>query len=189
MGETMPTTRLRLHRTVVLVGMMGAGKSAIGRALAAKLGVPLKDSDAVIVERARMSIAEIFDRDGEPFFREKEGQVIRSLLDGPPCILSTGGGAWLSAANRDVIGRKAAVVWLNADLDLLWDRVKHRDTRPLLKTDNPRQTLAEIYDARISAYAKAEFSLKVERSWSIAQTTNAVIGVLKAAGVVGAGPA
>lgn len=184
MGDSVPSDGLRLTRTVVLVGMMGAGKTAIGRALSARLGVELKDSDAEIVESARMSIAEIFERDGEAFFRDKEARVIARLLDGPPCVLSTGGGAWLSPANRRMISDRAAVVWLEADLDLLWSRVRHKDTRPLLRTADPRATLAELLEARTPAYREAAIRVTVRKSWSIAQTTQAVLTALKAAGVV-----
>ncbi|WJY23316.1 shikimate kinase [Fontisubflavum oceani] len=187
MGETMPTNRLRLVKTVVLVGMMGSGKTAIGRALAARLKVELRDSDAEIVESARMSIAEIFERDGEAFFRDKEGQVIARLLEGPPCVLSTGGGAWLAEANRAMISARAAALWLEADLDLLWARVRHKDTRPLLRTVDPRATLAELLEARTPSYAEAELRVKVRSSWSIAKTTDAVLERLIAAGVVEAG--
>ena len=176
--------RLTLGRTVVLVGMPGAGKSAIGRTLAAWLDVPLKDSDAVIEDRARASIAEIFERDGEAFFRARESEVIGSLLGGPPCILSTGGGAWLSETNRTAIAREAAVVWLKADLDLLWERVRHRDSRPLLMTDDPRATLAELKALREPHYAQAQFTLEVQAPWSIQQTTQAVLDLLRAEGIV-----
>ncbi|MEM9754440.1 MAG: shikimate kinase, partial [Pseudomonadota bacterium] len=144
MGETLPNTRLQLRRTVVLVGMPGAGKSAVGRALAAELGVDLRDSDTAIVERARLAIDEIFAKHGEAFFREKEAQVIQSLLVGPPCVLSTGGGAWLNPETRAALAGAAAVVWLKADLELLWSRVRHRDTRPLLRTVDPKATLSEL---------------------------------------------
>ncbi|MEM6609635.1 MAG: shikimate kinase [Pseudomonadota bacterium] len=184
MGETMPRTGMHLRRTVVLVGMPGAGKSAVGRALSAALNVELRDSDAAIVERARLPIAEIFERYGEAFFRDREGQVIRSLLGGPPCVLSTGGGAWLSAENRAVISAEAAVVWLKADLSLLWSRVRHRDTRPLLLTDDPKATLAELFARRTPHYANAEFMLEVKPNWSITQTTDAVLDLLRRAGVV-----
>ncbi|MEL6518900.1 MAG: shikimate kinase, partial [Pseudomonadota bacterium] len=117
----------RLNKTVVMVGMMGAGKTAIGQALARKLQVPFLDSDAEIVEAANASIAEIFERYGEAFFREKEAQVIARLLAGPPGVLSTGGGAFLSADNREMISKAGVSVWLKADLDLLWARVKHKD--------------------------------------------------------------
>ena len=173
-----------LLRTVVLVGMPGAGKSAIGRTLAAMLDVPLKDSDAVIVERARASIAEIFERYGEDFFRAREAEVIASLMDGPPCILSTGGGAWLSEKNRVAISEVAAVVWLKADHELLWSRVRHRDSRPLLLTADPKATLAELQDIREPHYAKAAFTLEVQAGWSIQETTGAVMALLKEEGVI-----
>ena len=184
MGETTPENILRLTRIVVLVGMMGAGKTAIGKALSARLDVPFEDSDAEIEAASKLSIAEIFDRYGEPFFREKESQVIGRLLEGPPCILSTGGGAWLSPANRARISEKAAVVWLKADLPLLWNRVKHKDSRPLLRTANPRETLAELLAARTPAYEQAQFAVETRAGWSIDQTTDAVMDRLGAAGIV-----
>lgn len=174
----------RLLRTLVLVGMPGAGKSAVGRTLAARLKVPIRDSDAEIVSRARSSIAEIFERHGEAFFRDRERAVIASLLEGPPAVLSTGGGAWLSAENRELISEHAAVLWLRADLELLWSRVKHRDTRPLLRTPDPKATLAELLDARTPAYATAPLSLEVRAEWSIEQTSDAVMAELIAAGVI-----
>ena len=184
LGESTPEPAARLLRTVVLVGMMGAGKTAIGKALSARLAVPFEDSDAEIETASKLSIAEIFDRYGEPFFREKESQVIARLLEGPPCILSTGGGAWLSPANRAHIAERAAVVWLKADLALLWARVRHKDTRPLLRTPNPRATLAELLETRTPAYEQAEFTVETRADWSIEQTTAAVLACLAEAGVV-----
>jgi shikimate kinase len=179
MGETTPHSRERtgesLRRTVVLVGMMGAGKTAVGRALATRLGVEMRDSDAEIVASAQLSIAEIFERYGEPFFREKESAVIARLLGGPPCILSTGGGAWLSEANRQLLMHEAVVLWLQADLDLLWMRVKHKTTRPLLRSDNPRRTLSEILEARTPVYALAPMKVHVEPGWSITDTAERVL--------------
>lgn len=184
MGESTPEPQPRLLRTVVLVGMMGAGKTAIGKALAARLSVPFEDSDAEIEAASKLSIAEIFERYGEPFFREKESQVIARLLDGPPCVLSTGGGAWLSPENRDEISARAAVVWLKADLDLLWTRVRHKNTRPLLRTENPRATLAALLETRTPAYEEAEFVVETRAAWSIDQTTDAVMACLTEAGIV-----
>lgn len=158
---------LKLKKTVVLVGMMGAGKTAVGRALAERLGVPFLDSDAEIVKAANMSIAEIFERDGEDFFRRKETQVIERLLDEERGILSTGGGAYLADGNREMISDKGVAVWLDADLGLLWNRVKHKDTRPLLRTANPKATLTEIFDARVPIYAKADLSVKADAAFSI----------------------
>ena len=188
MGETAPRqatgTGERLLRTVVLIGMMGAGKTAVGRALATRLGVEMRDSDAEIVASAQLSIAEIFERYGEPFFREKESAVIARLLEGPPCILSTGGGAWLSEENRRVLTGRAAVLWLKADLDLLWTRVRHKTTRPLLRTGNPKRTLTEIYNAREPIYALAPLQVQVQPGWSIEDTAGHVMAELARAGAV-----
>ncbi len=167
-----------LKKTVVLVGMMGAGKTAVGRALAAKLGVPFLDSDAEIVKAANMSIAEIFERDGEAFFREKESQVIARLLTEERCILSTGGGAYLAEVNRSMISEQGVAVWLNADVDLLWSRVKHKDTRPLLRTENPRKTLEEIFDARVPLYQLADLPVAAETGLSIEQMADRVADAL-----------
>ncbi len=151
---------LILHKTVVLVGMMGAGKTAVGRTLAAQLGVPFRDSDHEIEAAAAMTIAEIFARDGEPFFRRKEQQVIDRLLDDTPSVLSTGGGAFLNPQTQQMISAKGVSVWLDADLDLLWARVRHKDSRPLLRTADPRGTLAALYDTRVPVYAQADLAVK-----------------------------
>ena len=144
---------------MVLVGMMGAGKTAVGTALARLLAVPFLDSDEEIVKAASRSIAEIFERDGEAFFRARETEVLNRLLHGTPCILSTGGGAFLAAVNRDLIHKNGVSIWLRADLDLLWQRVRHKTTRPLLRTANPRETLKTLYDARLPAYASADLTV------------------------------
>ena len=167
-----------LKKTVVLVGMMGAGKTAIGTALARAMGVPFLDSDAEIEAAANMTIAEIFSRDGEAFFRTKESQVIARLLDGMPSVLSTGGGAFLQAANREAIGAAGVSVWLRADLDLLWSRVKHKATRPLLRTSDPRATLEELCKARNPEYAKADLVVDAHKSYSIEEMTERVIEAL-----------
>ncbi|WP_372574366.1 shikimate kinase [Ruegeria jejuensis] len=169
----------RLHKTVVMVGMMGAGKTAVGRALAQRLAVPFLDSDAEIESAANMTIPEIFARDGEPFFRTKESQVIGRLLDEKRGILSTGGGAFLSEANRAMISARGVSVWLNADLPVLWNRVKHKDTRPLLRTDNPRATLAALYEARVPLYAKSDLSVTSDGEAAIEQMVDRVIGMLE----------
>ena len=124
-----------VKKTIVLVGMMGAGKTAVGKALAARLDVPFLDSDTALQEAANMTIAEIFERDGEVFFRERETQVLRRLLeDETKSVLSTGGGAFLAAENRELITQMGVSVCLQASLPLLWNRVKHKNTRPLLRT-------------------------------------------------------
>lgn len=175
-----PIGRFRLHRTVVLVGMMGSGKTAVGRALAARLDVRFLDSDAAIEMAANASIAEIFARDGEPFFRNREAEVIARLLAGPPCILSTGGGAFLSARNREAIAQTGVSVWLDASIDLLWDRVRHKDTRPLLRTADPRGTLEQIYADRVPVYALARVHVRADAAYAIDDTADRVISALLA---------
>jgi len=150
----------RLRKTVVLVGMMGAGKTAVGTALARLLAVPFVDSDEEIVKAAKQSIAEIFERDGEAFFRARETEVLNRLLHGAPCVLSTGGGAFLAPVNRTLIHDNGVSVWLRADLELLWQRVRHKTTRPLLRTANPRETLRGLYEAREPAYAQADLAVE-----------------------------
>lgn len=154
-----PTRALRLKKTVVMVGMMGAGKTAVGTALAKVLGVAFLDSDEEIVRAADRSIAEIFERDGEAFFRARETEVLARLLRAAPSVLSTGGGAFLSDRNRALIADAGVSVWLRADLDLLWQRVRHKATRPLLRTANPRETLRTLYEARVPFYSLADLTV------------------------------
>lgn len=157
---------------------MGAGKTAVGGALARILGVGFRDSDDELVKAANMSIAEIFTRDGEEFFRVRETEVLNRLLDEEPGILSTGGGAFLSEMNREIIGQKAVALWLRADQDLLWSRVRHKNTRPLLQTDNPRQTLRELCEKREPLYAQAALSVVARPDYSIEAMAMAVIDEL-----------
>ncbi len=169
----------RLKKTVALVGMMGAGKTAIGTAVARILGVPFIDSDAEIEAAAARTIAEIFVRDGEAFFREKESQVIARLLSETPCLLSTGGGAYLAPRNQAMISRKGVALWLRADLDLLWDRVRHKDTRPLLRSPDPRATLAALLAARTPFYARADLVVDARADYSVQEMAEKVIETLK----------
>lgn len=173
-------SRFRLKKTVVMVGMMGAGKTAVGRGLAARLGVAFLDSDAEIEAAADRTVPEIFERDGEAFFRARESEVIARLLDEERAILSTGGGAFLAEGNRRNISERGVSVWLDADLDLLWQRVRHKDTRPLLRTADPRATLAEIYAARVPLYAMADVTVKSLPDLSIEQMVDRVIARLLA---------
>ena len=170
---------LVVKKPVVMVGMMGAGKSAVGRALATRLGVPFLDSDQEIETAAAMTVSEVFERDGEAFFRNREAEVIARLLATGPCVLSTGGGAYLREENRDRIHEMGVAVWLRADLDLLWERVRHKATRPLLRTADPKRTLAELYAARVGTYAKAELVVDAHPGYSISDMTAQVIRVLK----------
>ena len=173
-----PPGRPRLLRSVVLVGMMGSGKTAVGRALSTRLGVPFLDSDAAIEEAAKATIAEIFARDGEPFFRDREAEVIARLLAGPPAIVSTGGGAYMAERNRNAISEKGVALWLDADLDLLWERVRHKDTRPLLRTSDPRGTLAGLYEKRVPIYRLADLAVRTEPGFTIDETARRALEVL-----------
>lgn len=170
---------LRLRKTVVMVGMMGAGKTAVGSAVARLLKVPFLDSDEEIVKAASRPIAEIFERDGEPFFRDREYEVIGRLLRSDPCVLSTGGGAFLAERNRDQIRAAGVSVWLRADLDLLWQRVRHKTTRPLLRTDNPRETLRQLYEARLPSYQLADIAVDSSPDYSVEQMAARVVEALK----------
>jgi shikimate kinase len=146
----------RLDRTIALVGMMGVGKSTVGRKLGEQLGVPFVDSDEEIEKAAGLSVKEIFDKHGEAEFRRGERKVIERLLNGPPIVLATGGGAYMDAETRALMKEKAVTVWLRADLDVIWKRVSRRDTRPLLKRDNPKKVLAELDAVRAPIYAEAD---------------------------------
>ncbi len=168
----------RLTKTIVLIGLMGAGKTAVGRLVAHELGVDFLDSDEEIVKAANLTIPEIFTRDGEPFFRQKETQVLNRLLDGPPCVLSTGGGAYMAKANRDLIAEKGVALWLRADLDLLWERVRHKDTRPLLRVHDPKAKLAELLEARTPHYAKAELVVDAEPKLTLEKMTAKAVETL-----------
>jgi shikimate kinase len=135
-------------RSVVLVGMMGAGKSSVGRRLATRLGLPFTDADNEIEAAAGMSIPEIFAAHGEAAFRSGEARVIARLLDGGPQVLATGGGAFMNADTRAAIRAKAVSVWLKAEFDVLMRRVKRRSDRPLLKTADPAATLKALMETR-----------------------------------------
>lgn len=170
--------RTRLRKSVVLVGMMGAGKTAVGTAMARALAVPFLDSDDAIEKAANMTVSEIFARDGEAFFRAKEERVLSRLLAGPPAVISTGGGAFLSAASRAEIAARGVAVWLKADEELLWHRVRHKTTRPLLRTDNPRATLHELLILRTPFYEQAGLTVEARPDYSVEDMTARVIGAL-----------
>lgn len=146
-------------RNLVLVGLMGAGKSSIGRLVANQLGIPFVDTDIEIERVSRMTITELFEAYGEAEFRALETRVIKRLLKGGPRVVSTGGGAFINDRTRRHVKRSGLSVWLKADLDVLWDRVSKRDTRPLLKTENPKQTLENLMNARYPIYAEADFTV------------------------------
>lgn len=150
---------LTLPKPLVLVGMMGAGKTAIGKRLAARLNLPFTDVDLEIEAAAGCLIADFFEDFGEAEFRDGERRVIKRLLGEGIGVLATGGGAFMDPGTRAEIGRHGISIWLKADLGTLWQRVSRRDTRPLLKTPNPRQTLSDLVDARYPVYAEADITV------------------------------
>lgn len=159
---------------VILIGMMGAGKSAIGQELSRELGLPFADSDAEIERAAAMTIPEIFARDGQDFFRAREAEVIARILAGPPLILAIGGGAWMQPDNRAVIRAAGLAVFIDPPLDVLWSRVRQRTNRPLLMTDDPRETLATLLAARRPVYARAAVTVPVTAAETVEASARAV---------------
>ncbi len=150
------TAALEIDRSLVLVGLMGAGKSCIGRKLAQKLRLPFVDADNEIEKAAGCSIADIFETRGEEEFREGERRVIARLLDGPPMVLATGGGAFMDPLTREKVKECGISIWLRADLDLLVRRTAKRNHRPLLNKGNPRQILRDLIQKRYPTYSEAE---------------------------------
>ena len=143
-----------------MVGMMGAGKSSVGRRLAARLGLPFVDADSEIEQAANATINEIFERHGEAYFRDGERRVIRRLLDGSPKVLATGGGAFMQPETRAAIQRHAISIWLKADRDLILSRVKRRSNRPLLKTADPEAIIERLIAERYPIYAEADIHVQ-----------------------------
>jgi shikimate kinase len=146
-------------RSVVLVGMMGAGKSSIGRKLALTLNIPFVDADAEIEAAAGMTIPEIFSTHGEPYFRAGEARVIARLLEGGPQVLATGGGAFMREDTRNAIAAKGISIWLKADYEVLIRRIRRRTDRPLLKTDNPAATMKALIEERYPVYGLADITV------------------------------
>ncbi|MFN8759369.1 MAG: shikimate kinase [Tagaea sp.] len=151
--------RDRLDRTIVMVGLMGAGKSAIGKRLAQALGLGFIDADKEIEEAAGCTIPEIFARFGEPAFRDGERRVIARLLEGPVCVLATGGGAFMDETTRARIKAGGLSIWLRADLDTLVRRTARRNNRPLLNAGDPRAILGDLMTKRYPIYAQADLTV------------------------------
>ncbi|MBN8647039.1 MAG: shikimate kinase [Caulobacterales bacterium] len=173
----------KLLKTVALVGLMGAGKSTVGRRMAASLGVDFVDADDEIVIAAGRSIKDIFQERGEEEFRAGERRVIARLLEQKPQILATGGGAFMNPLTRIILREKAITVWLRADIDTLMHRVLRRNERPLLQTENPRQTMIDLMHSRYPVYEQADIIVEsVDGPHSI--TVNNVIAALKDYGEV-----
>ena len=145
----------RLDRPVVLVGMMGVGKSTVGRKLATLLDLPFRDADDEIIAAAQMSVSEIFERFGEDYFRDGERRVIARLMEGGPGVIATGGGAFVQPETRALILDRGIAVWLDSDVDTLVERVRRKDTRPLLRGGDPKEIVARLKAEREPAYAEA----------------------------------
>lgn len=150
----------RLDRSIVLVGLMGVGKSTIGKRLAQRLGLPFVDSDEEIEASANYTISEIFARFGEESFRDGERRVIARLVEGPPRVIATGGGAFINPGTRALVLRKCITVWLDADIEVLAERVGRRDNRPLLKDKDAAAVLRELAEKRNPFYAEAHIHIR-----------------------------
>jgi shikimate kinase len=162
MENDLPAPPFAPSRSIVLVGLMGAGKSTVGKRLARRLGLPFVDADEEIERAADHSISEIFDRFGEPAFRDGERRVIARLIEGPLKVIATGGGAFMNEATRALILERCTAVWLDADIETLADRVGRRDTRPLLRVAEPKAVLEELAARRNPIYAQAHLRVPTE---------------------------
>ncbi|MDA0229846.1 MAG: shikimate kinase [Proteobacteria bacterium] len=165
-------------RSIVLVGLMGSGKSAIGRRLAARIGMNFVDADSEIEEAAGLSITDIFEVHGEPAFRDGERRVIARLLSKPPHVLATGGGAFIDPETRKRIKECAYSIWLRADFDVLLRRVSRRDNRPLLKVENKEEVLRQLIEERYPIYQEADIIVQ-SQDGPHEETVNDVIAALK----------
>lgn len=173
-------------RTIVLVGMMGAGKTSVGKRLAEALGLPFYDADVEIERAAGRSISEIFEQRGEAEFRDGERRVIARLLEKPPHVLATGGGAFCNPQTRELVARKAISVWLKAPPEVLARRVARKNTRPLLNGKDPRRALEELLEKREAAYGQADLIIDSGEGPHQA-TVDAIIDALKRRQLTGAG--
>lgn len=172
--QPLATTAGPLRRTIALVGLMGVGKSTVGRRLASRLGLPFCDGDVEIEAAAAMTIAEIFANRGEAEFRAGEARVMRRILEGDPVVLATGGGAVLDLGTRALLKARAVTVWLRADLAVIAERVQRRDTRPLLKGRDPLEALSTMAEARYPIYGTADVTVDV----GVGTHTHAVEAIL-----------
>lgn len=177
-SEQIAALARRIDRPIALVGMMGVGKSSVGRKLAQVLGLPFVDADEAIEAAAKMPISEIFARFGEPYFRDGERRVIARLFDqapdGRPAVIATGGGAFVNPETRRLILDRAIAVWLDSDVETLLDRVGRKDTRPLLRQGDPREILTRLRDERAPFYAEAPIHV-ISRNGPHARTLEQVL--------------
>jgi shikimate kinase len=165
-------------RTIALVGLMGVGKSTVGRRLARRLGLPFADGDEAIEDAAGMTVSDIFASLGEGEFRAGEARVMRRLLEGPRIVLATGGGAMLNLETRALMKRRAVTVWMRADLETVAQRVQRRDTRPLLRGRDPLEALTTLAEARYPVYAEADVVVDVAGG-AHAQAVDAIVTALE----------
>ncbi len=168
----------KLDRPVVLVGLMGAGKSTVGRRLAKRLGLDFIDSDRAIEEAAGASTAEIFERHGEAAFRDGERRLVARLIDGSVRIIATGGGAFNDPATRSLLNEKAVTVWLDAPVDVLAERTQRRDNRPLLRNGDRHAILTRLAEERGGFYAQAHIHIRIEQEGSHGEVVEAIIVAL-----------
>ena len=150
----------RLDKPIVLVGLMGAGKSTVGRRLARQLGLPFVDSDSAIEDAAGFSAAEVFEKYGEKDFRDGERRLVARLVEGHVRVIATGGGAFVDPRTRELLNARAITIWLDASIDVLSERTSRRDTRPLLRNDDPKGTLERLADERRPSYAEAHIHIR-----------------------------
>jgi len=174
---------MRLHKNVALVGMMGAGKTSLGRRLAARLEVPFRDADHEIEAAASLTVSEIFEKFGEPYFRDGERRVIARLLNEPAHVLATGGGAYMDLATRTAMKQNAFTIWLKAPVAFLVSRVRKRDTRPLLRNGDLKETIEKLLAVREPVYAEADMTLEYDDE-THSEALDGIIEALTARGLV-----
>lgn len=177
-SKNISAAALGVDSTIVLVGLMGVGKTTVGRRLAKKLGLSFVDSDHEIEQAADMTVGEIFEKYGEADFRSGERRVIARLLDGKPQVVATGGGAFVNDETRSLIKEEGISIWLDADVDILVERTGRRDTRPLLKNGDPKEILARLSEERRPYYSQADLKV-VSGDGSHDHVVNDIITELK----------
>lgn len=179
------TVGIRPDKTIVLVGLMGAGKTTVGRRLAKRLGLEFADSDFEIEKAAQMSVGEIFETYGEDYFRAGERRVIARLIGGPSRVLATGGGAFINDETRALMKTEAITIWLDAELQVLVERTGRRDTRPLLNNGDPEQILKELLQKRGPIYAEADIHIQSSEG-PHDEVVEAIVEALEQKGLVNA---